>query len=340
MQRSQCLAIVKPAAEFLMAQIAARGKFVYERDVHNQAITGKYNMLRHCGAIWSLALYEQFCGKKTSSAALLSAVDYAKNKVVRCIFGEEQQQVLLLLDKGQAKLGGNALAVLALNVIMPRQAEVLTGLIAGMGCFLEPGTAAVKFSKFNPQTGYVSDFSSEYYPGEAALAFALTGHHVTALRLVAQLRQQRDKEKVLQDHWLMQAIEVLDTHAGGLSVAGVPAREFLRSYAREIYQQIVDDPYYLERSTPLACRAEALVAYLGLLARDPQARLEEHFAEVKDFCHFLLLELRQHQMRKGPLTGAFVEGKRTRIDYTQHAMTAYLRYVMLKDELRSLDVVL
>ncbi|WP_189432265.1 hypothetical protein [Alishewanella longhuensis] len=318
-------------------QVLPKGKFVYRRDLTGAPIPGKYNMLRHCGAIWSLALYEQFLGKKASSKSVVAACEYARERIVRCVFGEEKTPVLLILDKGEAKLGGNALALLAYSLVKPVQTEAITGLTAGLGCFNDKDTGAIRFSKFNPQTGYVSDFVSEYYPGEAALAYATVGDIERAYKLIVQLKLQRDKDSVLQDHWLLQAIELVDKH---LPADDVAARGFLKDYARLIFDEIVANPYYLERSTPLACRAEALVAYLGMLGRDAVYRQEEHFLEVRDFCHFLLLELKKHQQTKGMLAGAFIEGKGTRIDYTQHAMTAYLRYVQLKDELRSKHVVL
>lgn len=58
-------------------------------------------------------------------------------------------------------------------------------------------------------------------------------------------------------------------------------------------------------------------------------RADSHRRLVSAFCKQLLNSLLPYQLQDGAFKGAFVDGNRLRIDYSQHAMTAFLRFLAL-----------
>lgn len=320
---------VQRAGNFLLSEIQTDGAFVYERTLSGELTTASYNMLRHCGTVWALALAQPYLSQELYAAALPKAVAFLKQQLVGCNAADREKAFTLILDNKSAKLGGNALALLALQQVATEDA-LLSSLADGIGYFLDAETKAVRFSKFNPHTGKVSTFESEYYPGEAALALAAIGRYEDALALVRYVRDTRDKNGPLQDHWMMQALEKLYGDATKFAVTiradVLELQEELFCYAEQIFLEIKQNPVYLGRCTPTACRAEAAVAYLGILRL---RNADSHRRLVHAFSKQLLNILLQYQLQDGAFKGAFVDGKTLRIDYTQHAMTAFLRYLAL-----------
>lgn len=320
---------VQRAGNFLLTEIQPDGAFVYERALSGELTTAPYNMLRHCGTVWALALAKPYLPQELCSVALPQAVAFLKRQLVGCNAADRDKPFTLILDKRSAKLGGNALALLALQQCQEEQ-ELLLSLVDGINYFLDVKTKAVRFSKFNPYTGSVSTFESEYYPGEAALALAVIGNYADAVTLVRYVRDTRDKNGPLQDHWMMQALEKLysdaPNFAATIHIDEAELRDELFAYAQQIFLDIQQNPVYLGRCTPTACRAEAAVAYLGILSL---CNANAHRRSVYSFTKKLLNTLLQYQLQEGAFKGAFVDESKIRIDYTQHAMTAFLRYLAL-----------
>lgn len=320
---------VQRAGNFLLSEIQDDGAFIYERTLSGELTDAPYNMLRHCGTVWALALANDFLLDHQYETAVPKAIGFIKQHLVGCNAADYEKPFSLVLDKKNAKLGGNALALLALQ-----QCQVdpllLTSIADGIDYFLAAETKAVRFSKFNPYNGKVSGFESEYYPGEAALALAVYGRFKDALALVRFVRHNRDKDRPLQDHWMLQALEQLYCKAAvfapSIGLDALEVQEELFEYAQYIFMDIQEHQEYLLRCTPTACRAEAAVAFLGLLVhRDNDSYRRMIYA----FTQQLLSKLLTYQLQDGPFKGAFVDANKLRIDYTQHAMTAIVRFLAL-----------
>ncbi len=318
---------VKLAAQDLIQQINDDGSFVYKRDRQGQTVDVKYNMLRHCGTIWALNSCIRHYDMTHWQPALDRAIGFLIRNTVNCESSEVPGGFTLMLDEKQAKLGGNALAILALlNVAAPDHAFIAK-LNAGLQFFFEKPDYAIRFSKFNPYNGEVSPFNSEYYPGEAALALSALQQQVSALALIRHTRDNRDKEKVLQDHWMLQALgSVYFADSASDLVVTKAIRQELLLYAENIYLQMREEPYYVGKCTPTACRIEGLVPYLKMLRH---AGLTQDYLRVYDFTDSLVQDLTNYQVLTGPAAGAFFETKSTRIDYSQHAISALLGFSQL-----------
>lgn len=356
----ELLRYAKLGGAYLARSVDANGRFVYSYLPKTDKEKEKYNALRHAGAVYSmLELYEV-----TGDADLLAAAERAlgylvREMVVRCpVAGSEAACVL---DGGAVKLGGNALAMIALS----KHAEA-TGerrhlpLVDDLGRFLlltQGEDGEFKVHKQLGPGGRVTDFVSGYYPGEALLALVRRPEPDPAWLDAAErgarwLIDVRDRDlpsaKLNHDHWLLYALNELYRqrpdplylrHASRITGSilglqrrrGPPFPDWLGSY------------YTPPRSTPTATRSEGLgAAYL--LARD--------FGSARE-AEDLLQGLRQGvgfelQTQFLPETALYVRDParvlggfrrsltdfEIRIDYVQHNVSALLllRRILLESE--------
>jgi hypothetical protein len=227
-------------------------------------------------------------------------------------------------EDGIIKLGANALAVLALLSMRDfcgQDMEIVAGLADYMwkqqvdnGDFLHKRSVA---------TGAGQPFRSLYYTGEALFALLLASER---LNKPDQFRRATTTLKTLigcgygfeqHSHWMMYAVEAHYRTAPD---------SMLQAYAEQMVDEILKQPYYRERQccTPIACRTEALLAYLRM------SRV------VIDWQHQRLFRV-QHaveqnlalQLRDRLPDGAFRKGadsNEVRIDYLQHNLLTLLQY--------------
>ncbi|MDP5137498.1 hypothetical protein ORJ04_16195 [Rheinheimera baltica] len=319
-------AVAKAACQYLSQQVQDDGQFVYLRSAKGKHLTHKpYNMLRHCGSIWAMAAFLRLEPDATTEQKCLAALGFARRETVKCSSPEAETDLLFVLDrKSIAKLGGNALIYLAFDSFADQDPLFKQGLLHGLRFFLTP-EGLIKFSKFDPYTGIAADFVSEYYPGEAALALCTAGDFDTAYRMITTLRDTRDKVKMTQDHWLMQALEVIILHYLPMKTPEATQRvQFCLQYLHDLYQQIFTNRVYLGRNTPVACRAEGILSYLAVLHAVGDV---QRYIGVRLFLQQLMQELRSYQVTDGVLAGAFLDHNKARIDYTQHSLSVFTRFV-------------
>lgn len=300
MTQDQAKQIAIDGADYLWEQIGPKGKFVYERDQKGIPIKGKYNILRHAGSLWALETVRGFDNRSMKARTFLTD----------CI--ERKDDGEYIVWKEEAKLGANALAILALG---KGHSKIIT-LTEGMRTFFDRNWN-LEHSKFHVRTLIKSEFISEYYQGEAALAYAITGWPHIAYEILFNMRYLRDEDVQIQDHWALQALEEVNSKA-----THVGDKDFCVKYADRICQEIIRNPQlYIERTCALACRCEGLIS--GYNVTGDTAYLA--------YCRMLLERLWTAQSEGNKVTqGAFYQGKTTRIDYTQHAIMAFYRYSQIQ----------
>lgn len=315
--------IMRRAAGYLARQVLQDGAFVYIRSRKGEVLDKQYNMLRHCGSVWAMAGVQKIIPDAELADAIVRAAAFMRANLVVCQSPQTEGDMLQILDHKFAKLGGNALAYLAFDESGLMEPALKQGLLNGLRFFLTED-AACRFYKFNPYTGHVTDLVSEYYPGEAALAFCVAREFVLAEKLIRTLKVTRDKDKVLQDHWLMQALEHLLKHSRTLPTAQAEElQHFILQYYRDIYAQIDSDRYYWGRNTPMACRAEGLLSYIAVLHSTGDVA---GYIKVRSLLDKIMVQLVSYQASGGIVDGAFIDLKKARIDYTQHSLSSFLRY--------------
>jgi len=354
------------AAKHLADQVTKNGQFVYHDNLNPKVrVAPGYNILRHAGAIYAMAMYDAAWPDKRVRAAMLKAGRYLHNEAVFPVPGKENLSAVWSRPEVnktgaplQAKLGGTGLGLVALLSIE----AVQTGFtpmaqLTDLGRFIlyMQKPEGNFYSKYIPASGGPDDsWTSLYYPGEAAFGLTMLYERdpdpawldgaVRALTFLADSR--RGAVSVPEDHWALIATERLLALSGS---AAVPegTRDLLTSHAIQICTRMVDR-YENSRkpgrkfasalsTTQVACTLEGLQAALAVLPPEHLLRprmkavIEEGIAfltdaQVTDGPHRGAIP-RMAGGSAGPLSGA-ADPKATeiRIDYTQHALSALVRY--------------
>jgi uncharacterized protein YyaL (SSP411 family) len=321
------LNIADSGAKSLAGLVDAEGRFKYRYDAETGALSDGYNILRHAGSIWAmLDVYATTHDQQVLTAAR-RAVTYLLNNHLS--FFRDYGKACICEDN-TIKLGGNALAVVALTTLYeitrePFLIQIAEQLADFMLSERTPDQDLIHKRYF--ESGKISEFRSMYYTGEALLAL---------LQLYEATREARWLEAVIaieerlagddygvkeQSHWMLYALASLSRHASA------PA---YREHATKIARNILEYPDYLAwgRSTPIACRSEGLIAYLGMQDGSPAPLQQQCVDQVRDNLNLQATYIVN--------AGEFVRGgndhrkKEVRIDYIQHNISAFLHFAQLE----------
>ncbi len=349
------LAAARSGGEYLRRAVRGDGRFVYSYRPKTGGERDRYNLLRHAGTIYSMLELYEVTGEEALLAAAERAIAYLERAIEPCTDGDQGIEAACAVEKDFVKLGGNALAIIALA----KHAEV-TGsgdrreLIEGLGRWiLATQSDAGEFTvhKVHQRTGKLDDHVSQYYPGEAVLALLRGGPVVgeaaakqwleAAAKGARWLIEVRDRalpdHKLNHDHWLLYGLNELHRrqpdplyleHARRTTAAILRLQNRRPSFAdwRGSY-------YNPPRSTPTATRSEGLAAAY-LLERDHGAP-----DQAADLLEGLELGVRfQLQTQFRPESALYLPDPRralggfrrslthyeVRIDYVQHNVSALL----------------
>jgi len=343
--------------DYLIRSVRDDGSFAYSYFPVQDSVASSYNMLRHAGTIYAmLELYEV-----TRNPALLAeaerAIGFLVGKVRPC--GKEEQY-LCVVDDDAIKLGGNALAIIALTLHRELTGDDshrdLMKSMAGWIKSVQSPEGEFVIHKISYPEEVVQDFTSQYYPGETLLALARLYVQERDDSLLESVRRgahwlidvrdvDKDVDDLAHDHWLLYALNeiyrltddpaILD-HAMKVSEAIVrgqnldPAfKDWLGSYYRP------------PRSTPTAIRTEGLSASYALARDFDRPEMAERILDA------LKLGMRfDLQTQFGPeksmyfgdpqrALGGFGKSLTVfeiRIDYVQHNISALLAVADILDE--------
>jgi hypothetical protein len=331
---------IRTAAEKLRSLARPDGSFLYEYRVRDGHEIAGYNIVRHAGAIYALAMYEHMSPDARTRDVIARASRFLLGAVQPLASPASTSAIFNMASPGQvdgdAVLGGTALGVVALlaaDSLAPGSVPATT--LRALGNFLvfmqRPDGSF--FSTYTPGDGATNRFDSLYYPGEAILALARLAAwdksrgpqwHEAAMRGIKFLATSRANETDLpSDNWALVATEEL-IGQGGVDAAD---RELLVRHAEQIVAvntstQIADpkSPLYGcytddGRTTPSSTHLEGLLAAAAVVPR-------EHVASSIDAgIQFLLAS----QLPDGAMP-ADQRRKTVRIDYIQHALSAFIRY--------------
>ncbi|ABW66294.1 hypothetical protein [Desulfosudis oleivorans] len=357
---------VTMAANHLADQVTKNGQFVYQNNLNPKVrVAPGYNILRHAGTIYAMAMYDAAWPDKRVRAAMVKAGRYLQKEAVSPVPGKKNMSAVWSLPEVnktgapvQAKLGGTGLglvALLSIEAVSPGFTPMAR--LGDLGRFIlyMQKPEGNFYSKYIPGSGGPDDsWTSLYYPGEAAFGLVMLYEKdpdpawldgaVRALTFLADSR--RGAVSVPEDHWALIATERLLALS---EPAAVPegTKDLLTSHAIQICTRMVDR-YENSRkpgrkfasalsTTQVACTLEGLQAALALLPPDhllrPRMRtvIEEGItflidAQVADGPHRGAIP-RMAGGSGAPLTGAGgPKATEIRIDYTQHALSALVRY--------------
>jgi hypothetical protein len=288
-----------------------------------------YNLLRHAACVWALnqaSAVDAFVANHNQSRR------QALTWLLNANLSQSPQSGLCMVEGGKVKLGANALAILAIissaenrsreqELLLRNERDVVEKLCDHMLAQITPDGDF--HHEVDAATGALYPFRSDYYTGEALFALLAT------LRRYPEMRKLQVAQDLLyaltesdygvsqHSHWMMYATDI--AHVLAPSIA-------LLAYGKRMAERILDSPAYRthRRCTPIACRSEALLAYLRI-ARRAGLSTSPIFAQIQlEVKTNLLLQL----MDRLP-HGAFREGAGSavvRIDYLQHNLSSFLGY--------------
>jgi len=344
------------AAAHLIGLINNDGRFIYEYDARKQEEADAYNVLRHCGTTFAIAQWAQASGDATALHAAVRAMNHAKQFIQP--YPLDNAKGDCVVSEGFIKLGGSALALLAMCQIMEtsgdqsllpdaqRLAEFIVSLQEDSGRYFA--------DKIDPRDGTITKSKVSYYPGEATFALSrlyridkderwINAAFANALYHAEVLTRDQPTNRMEHDHWLLYALNEIQKHKPD---------ERLVAHTRRLVQAITDHTlmtpafsdwvgghYRPPRSAPAATRLEGLVSAYQLLAREEgvsRGELDALQSNVDITMRFMLqLQLQPElamylQGNPGPYIGGF-RAKLTdfvfRIDFAQHALSAILGYI-------------
>jgi hypothetical protein len=267
--------------------------------------------------------------------------------------------------KSDAGLGASGLGLAALaSVQQARPNTVPLEQLQALGRFIlylqkDDGSFT---SKYLPDSGPSSDWQSLYYPGEAALGLIAldeidhSNEWLTAAgRALSYLARSREgAREVPPDHWALIATAKFLPHINEIPtrdrVSCCASRAELVAHAIRISRSFLQDQIANSPdarlnggfdprggTTQTATRLEGLLATLEFLPAEDAALRAQIEAAAKSGIEFLL----RAQIATGPYAGgmpqtvlgdgsdpknAELRGSDVRIDYVQHALSAWLRY--------------
>ncbi len=338
------------AGAYLAQAVESNGRFKYEYRPVRDDTTASYNILRHAGTAYSMfELYQQIPSEPLLEAAN-RAIEYLVNQIEPAQAGDAT--AACVVEDGMVKLGGNALAIIALveqfKVTQKRDHLPLAQRLARWMTDQQLANGRFRVHKMSFPEGAPQNFQSSYYPGEAILALVRL-HGVdddpawldAAERAALYLIQGRDAGRPIQslphDHWLLYGLNEVHRRR---------QNPVLLEHARKITQAIVkgqrQDPPFVDwlgsyynppRSTPTAIRTEGLCAAYQMFRDFGQPadaaaalhaiRLGIGFQLQTEIRPESAMYLRNPQRALGGYRESLT-GHDVRIDYVQHNISALL----------------
>ncbi|WP_196159496.1 hypothetical protein [Reinekea sp. G2M2-21] len=354
---------IRILTQYLNASVQESGRFVYKIP-RKESDSIDYNILRHAGSIYSMATSEY-----SDEHSVGAAIDFLVEESSSPVEGLDNSLAVWSIPnfnspktKLQAKLGGTALAVVALSNL-PNWHDYENELIR-CGNFLafmqkEDGSF---YSKYYPETvGRSDEWESLYYPGEAALAFGylfeLTKdeiwleHLESALHYLAVSRSESGE--YIKDHWAL----IATAKYFGFKLSNEQKHRDIYLHAVEVtktmlLQQITEDKInrFLVGGfsnngaiTPSATTLEGLIA-ISPFIKNSDIDKKDLYTAIELGIEFIRSGIIRSDELKGGVKRAIAQfdvdhpmatdhNRRVdeiRIDYVQHVLSALLGFRELK----------
>lgn len=349
------------SVEYLVKACDPNGRFAYRVHSESGYTSRSYNILRHAGAIYSLAMFNRVRPGTQAEGSMVRAATFMR---MNYMSHDQRSGALVVWSKptitaSDAELGAAGLGLVALTeVAKARPGSIPLEELQALGRFIvslqRPDGSF--FSKYRPGVGPLGGWDSLYYPGEAALGLVdlyeidpsqqWLDAAGKALSYLATSRQ--GAQNLPADHWALIATARFLPYCDRAAPTASP--DELTRHASRICQAILTEqikdaaePRLVGgfaadgRTTPTATRLEGLLAALEFLPRGAMELRAQIEAAAKLGITFLL----RTQIVSGPYAGGvpgavpglaspIMEGEArasdVRIDYVQHALCAWLRY--------------
>lgn len=328
--RDQLTAAAQLSARYLELACDEEGKFVYCVNMNaHVVVVERYNIVRHAGAIYALAMYQERFPNQETLDAIRRSVTFLRGEMTPLDDPAGPHVVWSRPEINhtgsplQVKLGAVGLGLVALS----KSEQLLPGSVSkeelrGLAKFIlwmqkKDGSF---YSKYWPdERGRDDRWTSLYYPGEAALGLVslyecdpqpqwLQG----AADVLSYLARSRaGQPEVLPDHWALLATAQLWKHYD--KIPNPPSKAMLLEHARQVCRSLLTEHPLLAddaalvgsftgdgRTTPAATRMEGLLAALDFLPASDQALRSRIQVAGRETMELLL----RAQVRDGEFAGA------------------------------------
>lgn len=352
--RAQVERAIELATGYLERACGPDGKFAYKVEIGSGRVSGEYDIIRHEGAMYALAMANHAKPDSKAVDAMVRAARFLRQNYMGR--GRRPGQLVVWSrpltessERQYAELGGAGLGLVALAAVREVDPKsVSLDDLQELGRFVlflqrEDGSFV---HEYRAEGGPVPHWESLYYPGEAALgliALYEADHSsqwlIAAAKALSYLAKSRvGFSTVPADHWALIASAKLFPYID--SVQSTISGDELVRHASQICNSILHEqfrgsqPVGLDgafdptgRTAPTATRLEGLLAGLEFLPKeDLRDRLEE---AIQRGIGFLL----RVQVISGPQLGGMPgalslkarDSGEIRVDYVQHALCALLR---------------
>ena len=343
------------ASQYLIRSMNGNGRFVYSYLPKSDREKEDYNILRHAGTTFSLLQLYKTTGEVAYLDAARKAIQYLMTFVRPCSL--DQLTLSCVVEGGHVKLGGNALALVALTkyVDLTNEQRYLPTL-RNLGEWIvrsQGKDGRFNIHKQSQPEGATNDFVSSYYPGEAILALTrlyaidpdprwLDAAQRAAQYLIAVRDGNKSIDQLEHDHWLLYGLNALYRQRPNpmyLDHTLKIVQAIQRAQHRSVYYADWLGGYYRPpRTTPTATRSEGLWAAYQLLSKNGYEKESKAVFEALSLgVRFVLKNQFQPESAlylKDPqrVLGGFrqhLTNFEIRIDYVQHALSAMLGFYQI-----------
>ncbi|AYD02585.1 hypothetical protein [Neorhizobium sp. NCHU2750] len=337
-------ALISDGAEFLARQVGPDGRFIYGYHPCFDRVIGTYNTLRHASTTY--AMIEAY--EVTRSATLREAINQSlscltRDLIVHALLPDGQLAAFLREANGEIKLGGNAVAILALTKFASvfgddMHDELMERLALGI-CFMQDKrTGAFRHVLSFPSLETREEFRTIYYEGEAAFALmrlydlTLDERWLEAVELAFGHFIRNDHARH-HDHWLAYAAAELTRYRRRPDYYRF-AMDNVAGHLDFVADRITTFPTLLElmlATQDTLSRLDMDERYRHLLSRIDRPRFDE---ALEKRAHYLLNghfwpEMAMFMRNPARIFGSFFirhHAFRVRIDDVEHYLSGYVAY--------------
>jgi hypothetical protein len=340
------------SADYLESACGKDGKFVYDVDINTRRQASSYNIFRHAGAMYALGMLNRSKPDPKVVNAMVRAAKFMRQNYVGP--GAHPDQLVVwsgsARQRSEAELGATGLGLVALTEVRrvaPKLAPLEDLKALGRFVLFLQGRDGGFVLMYRSDTGPDRHFRSQYSPGEAALGLIAlydadpSREWLTAagkaLSYIARNRPEASQEP--PDQWALIAIARLFPYCDKESCPGA-SHEELDQYAIRVCdwivrQQLRNPASPLDGAFDPAGQPAVAAAFMeGLLAALEFLPNSKNLPRVEAAAGRSIAFLLRMQIGSGPFAGGMPGALRTsarsssevRIDYVQHALSAWLRY--------------
>jgi hypothetical protein len=267
---------------YLASAVRPDGRFIYSYLPKTDREKDDYNILRHGGSVYSLLELYRVQPDPELLAAAERGLAYLQSYMQPC---PNLDAALCVVEGGHIKLGGNALAIVAIaEYVAATGNDELLGTarrLAEWIISIQDESGGFVPHKISWPAGAPSPFVSGYYPGEALLALVrlynqdadprwLAAARKAALWLITVRDGGKSTDQLAHDHWLSYGLNelyrldpdpVFAEHTFRITEAIIQAQN---TRPEGLNRDWLGSFYNPPRSTPTATRTEALRAAFEL----------------------------------------------------------------------------